>query len=143
MGAAHVVPGKSLWRFLDKLQTCDTLAFIQNDRLAYAVRNHLYIVNALGQQVLEARIPVPSTFESLAFIGLSDDLTRLAISALAKKPFVAGWPYYNKVLVYDLVSGRIVFQHILPQGSRAAAFSPDGHQLATVEQGVLVLRPVP
>jgi|NGEPerStandDraft_6_1074524.scaffolds.fasta_scaffold57512_2 hypothetical protein len=142
-GAARIVSSQRVWQSIDNLPMCDSLAFIGNNELAYAFDGDLYIVDAAAKQVFRARIPVGGTFESPALIGLSDDYTRLAISALAKKPVASGWPYHDQVLLYDLVSKRLIFRHALPQTPRAAALSPDGHQLATIEQGTLVLIPVP
>ncbi len=142
-GAGHIVSEQPRWRPLDALPICDSLVFVEDDKLAYAFDGDLYVVNAAGEQVLKIRIPVGGSFEAPAFIGLSDDSKRLAISALAKKPLASGWPYYDQVLLYDLVSKRLIFKHALPQTARAAALSPDGHQLATIEEGVLMLTPVP
>ena len=142
-GAGHVVSKQTPWPLMDALPICDSLAFIENDKLAYAFDGNLYIVDAAAEQVLKLRIPVGGTFESPALVGLSDDSRRLAISALAKKPLSSGWPYYDQVLLYDLVSRRLIFKHVLPQIAHAAALSPDGHQLATIEQGTLVLTPLP
>ncbi len=141
--SAKIVSKDRAWRFSEALPLCDSLTFIGDDELAYALESHLYIVNAAGKQVLKARIPVPNTFEGPALVGLSDDHTRLAIAALDKKPFAGGWPYYDQVFVYDLPSKRLIFRRTLPQTPRAAALSPDGHQVATIEQGALILIPVP
>jgi hypothetical protein len=125
------------------LPLCNSLAFIGDDGLAYTFDGHLYVVDVAGKQLLNIRIPAPTTFQAPAFIGLSDDKTRLAISVLVKKPFTAGWPYYDELLLYDLDSKRLIFRRILPQSPRLAALSPNGHQLATIEQGTLVLTAVP
>lgn len=54
-----------------------------------------------------------------------------------------GWRYYNEVFVYDLRAKHIIFKHALAEGAYAAAISPDGRQLATVEDGILKLFSMP
>lgn len=141
--SAHVVSSHVDWQSIEALPLCDSLAFIENNELAYAFDGDLYVVDNTGKQVLKARIPIRATFQAPAFVGLSDDRTRLAISTLGKKPLTSGWPYYDDVLVYDLVSKRLIFRHALPQGIRAASLSPDGHQLGSIEHGTLILTPLP
>lgn len=141
--SAQIVSKSRNWQSTGNLPLCDSLTFLGSDRLAYAFDGHLYVIDAAGKQLVKVRIPAPNTFEAPAFVGLSDDTTRLAISALVKKPFAVGWPYYDELLMYDLVSKRLIFRRTLPQGPRAAALSPDGHQLASIEQGTLVLLAVP
>lgn len=52
------------------------------------------------------------------------------------------WPYYNEVLVYDLSTKKLLLRHAL-NGGYVAAFSPDGHYLATIETGILKILPIP
>ena len=141
--SAHIVSQDVVWRLAENLPLCDSLTFIGKDKLAYALQDRLYVIDAFGKQVFEARIPVRETFQLPSFVGLSDDHTRLAIVALDKKLFAKGWPYFEQVFVYDLPSERLIFRRALPQTPRAVALSPDGHQLATIEEGVLVLTSVP
>jgi hypothetical protein len=89
------------------------------------------------------RIPVSSAFAMPGFIGLSEDRTRLALSALQREQTPAGWPYHTEVFVYDLALKRMIFRHALKKGSVAEALSPDGHHLATIERGVLTLVSIP
>jgi hypothetical protein len=143
-GAAHIVSSQPKWRSLDALPACDPLAFITSDTLAYASAGTLYIVDSNGKQLFEAGIPAADSFETPRFVGLSDDHTRLAISALRRKFFSSGWPYYDEVYAYDLASKRRIFKHALPRGSdNAMALSTDGHQMATIEQGILMLTSIP
>jgi len=143
-GAAHVVSSQPRWRSLDALPACDPLVFIASDKLAYAFSGNLYIVDSNGRELFRAGIPAAESFETPRFVGLSDDHTRLAISALKRKFFSFGWPYYDEVYVYDLVSKHRIFKHALPRGSDSAmALSADGRQIATIEQGILMLTPVP
>jgi hypothetical protein len=101
-------------------------------------------VDSNGKELFKARIPVADSFQTPKFVGLSDDHTRLAISALRRKYFSSGWPYYDEVYVYDIVSKQRIFKHALPRGADSArALSTDGHQLATIEQGILTLTPIP
>ncbi len=51
--------------------------------------------------------------------------------------------YYYEVLVYHLMAKHMVLKYPLPKGLRAAALSPDGHQLATIEEGILRLIRIP
>ncbi len=141
--SAHIVSQDVVWRLAENLPLCDSLTFIGKDKLAYALQDRLYVIDASGKQVFEVRIPVRETFQLPSFVGLSDDHTRLAIVALDKKLFAKGWPYYDQVFVYDLPSKRLIFRRTLPQTPRAVALSPDGHQLATIEEGVLMLTLVP
>jgi len=142
-GAAHITSDKVAWRPLDTIPACDPLTFISSDRLAYAFDGSLYTVDSSGKELLQARIPAPDTFEEPRFIGLSEDHARLALSALKKKTFSSGWPYHDEVFVYDLVSKRLIFKHALEPGYGAEALSPDGHQLAVISQGALLLIPLP
>jgi hypothetical protein len=142
-GAAHVINARVEWRGLEHLPACDPLTFIGEDALAYAVDGHLYVVDSKSEQRLGLRIPAPDTFEMPRFIGLSDDHMCLALSALRKETISSGWPYHQEIFVYDLASKRMILQHMLKKGSPHAALSPDGHQLATIEQGVLTLIPIP
>ena len=83
------------------------------------------------------------TFAAIAILLLAfADLA--AISVLKRKFFSSGWPYHNEVYVYDLVSKQRIFKHALSQRSDSAiALSTDGHQIATIEQGILMLTRVP
>jgi hypothetical protein len=142
-GAAHVISTRAEWHGLEELPACDPLAFIGDDSLAYAVDGHLYVVDSKAHQRLSLRIPeTPDAFHLPGFIGLSDDHTRLALSALQRQRISSGWPYYEEVFVYDLVSKRMIFEHALKNFS-GPVLSPDGHQLAVIEQGVLTLLSVP
>jgi hypothetical protein len=142
-GAAHVVSNQVSWRLPDKFPTCSPLVFVTRETLAFAVDGQMFVVDSNGKKLLQVRIPAPGTFESPRFVGLSDDGTRLAISALQRKETSSGWPYYDEVFVYDLVSKRMIFRHALQQGSVSMALSPDGHQLATIESGIRTVMPVP
>jgi len=142
-GAARVVSNKQTWRSFDSLPACDALTFIGNESLAYAFDGNIYVTDFGGKELFKAHIPVGSTFQAPRLVGLSDDNTRLAISALKKKPFSSEWPYHDEILLYDLSFKRLIVQLSLPAGSYAAALSPDGHQLATIEQGTLMLIPIP
>jgi hypothetical protein len=141
--SARIESNDRRWQSTEALPLCDSLTFIGDDQLAYAFDNFLFIVNAAGEQVFKARIPLPSTFQAPALVGLSDDHKRLAIVGLDKKHVAPGWPFFDRLFVYDLPSKWLIFRHTLPQTPRAASLSPDGHQLATIEEGVLVLTNVP
>lgn len=142
-GAARFVSARRVWRSLESLPACDALTFVGDDALAYAFDQRLYVVDFEGKKVLDAKIPAPHSFESPRFVGLSDDLNRLAISALNKKRLSRGWPWYDELFVYDLHKRHATFRYPLPQGAHAVALSPDGHQLATIEDGTLHLIPLP
>jgi len=80
--------------------------------------------------------------ESLAY-ATSQDLAVMATmkhGLLARKP--GTWPYYNEIFVYDLSAKKLLFKHALT-GGYAAAFSPDGHHLATIESGSLNILSIP
>jgi hypothetical protein len=143
-GAARVVSSKEDdWAFLNDLPACAFLTFIGNDEIAYAFDQRLYVVDRSGKQIMKARIPVPGSFVSPMFIGISDNYQRLAIRALKKNIFapVRSWP--PEIFVYDLTTKRRIFDHTLPVGSWASAISPDGHQLAVIEKGILKLIAIP
>jgi hypothetical protein len=142
-GAAHVVSARVEWRGIEQLEACDPLAFIADDSLAYAFDANLYVVDSKSDRRLKLRIPAPDTFEMPGLIGLSDDHTRLALRVLRREGISSGWPYYGEVFVYDLASKRMIFEHALKKGSIRAALSPDGHQLAAIEEGVLTLISIP
>jgi hypothetical protein len=142
-GASHVMSARVVWHGLDQLSACDPLAFIEKDSLAYASGDRLYIVDSKSHSLLNLRIPAPSTFQLPQFVGLSDDHTRLAISALRREKFTSEWPYYDEIFIYDLVSKRMIFEHALKKGSPNGALSPDGRQLATIEEGILTLLSLP
>lgn len=142
-GAAHVVSNQVSWRLPNKFPTCDPLVFVTKETLAFAVDGQMFVVDSSGKKLLQVRIPAPGTFQSPGLVGLSDDGTRLAIRALERKEASSGWPYYYEVFVYDLVSKRMIFRYALQQGSVSMALSPDGHQLATIENDVLTVMPVP
>jgi hypothetical protein len=139
-GSAHIESKGHNWSPLDKLPACDALTFIAEDRLAYAFDERLYLVDSSGKELLIGRIPVPDTFQAPMFRGLSEDHTRLAISALKRKNS-SGWPV--GIFVYDLISKRLIFSQTLRPGSIAAALSPDGHQVATIDHGALLLAQIP
>ena len=142
-GSAHIVSDQHSWHSLETLPACDPLAFITTDSLAYAFDAHLFVVDSTGKELLRIPIPAPVTFQAPRLVGLSEDHTRLAIAALKKKTLSSGWPYYDAVFVYDLVSKRIIFKQGLPSDANPLAFSPDGHQLAIISQGSLLLIQVP
>ncbi len=145
-GALHVEPDNVSWQSLAGLETCDTLTFVSNEALAFATGQDLYIVHKTGKVIFHSDIPAPDSFHMPDFVGLSDDRSRLAIMANMKhsiftlKPGV--WPYYNEIFVYDLKAKKVTFKHELVEGY-AAAFSPDGHRLATIESGKLKILSVP
>jgi hypothetical protein len=145
-GALHVEPNPKNWKALDALQACDALTFVGNEALAYALSQDLFIVDSNGKQLFHGHIPAPDSFRLPSMVGLSDDDTRLAIMANMKRSFFSlhrGWQYYNEVFVYDLRAKRMIFKHALAEGAYAAALSPDGRQLATVEEGILKLFSIP
>jgi len=145
-GSAHIVPNQQIWPSLSDKPACNLLTFIGNDQIAYAFDQDLYILARSGKQLLKARIPAPNSFSGPDFVGISDDYTRLAIQALKKKAFAKNesWPYYDEVFVYDLKANRIILRYASPIGSWVRpALSPDGHQLAVVEEGMLKLIPIP
>lgn len=145
-GALHVEPTHHNWTALDGLQACDALTFIGNEALAYALSQDLYVVDANGKQLFDGHIPAPDSFSLPSLVGLSDDDTRVAIMANMKRSLFSshrGWQYYNEVFVYDLRANHMIFKHVLAEGAYAAALSPDGRQLATVEEGILKLFSIP
>ncbi len=136
-GSARIVSGrKDDWAFLSDLPACDFLTFIGNDEIAYAFDQRLYVVDRSGKQIMKARIPVPGSFAGPSLVGISDDDQRLAIRALLQS-----WQY--EIFVYDLKTKRRIFNHTLPINSWAPALSPEGHQLAAIENGSLKLIPIP
>jgi hypothetical protein len=143
VGAGHVESADREWPSLAGLPACDVLAFIGDDAIAYAYEGHLYVMDATGKRLATLRIPAPNGNSAPNFIGLSDDCTRLAISAVKKKHFSRGATYYREVLVYDLSVKRLLLLYPLPANAGTAALSPDGRQLATIEDGVLKLTPIP
>ena len=146
VGALHVQPDPENWRSLDTLQACDALTFVGTEALAYATNQDLYVVHRSGKQLFHGHIPAPDSFHMPDLVGLSDDHSRLAIMAMMKRGMFATkpgtWPYYNEIYVYDLGAKRLLFKHALT-GGYAAAFSPDGHQLATIESGGLNILSIP
>jgi hypothetical protein len=145
VGSAHIVSSQHDWLALTDIPACDLLTFVGNDAIAYAFDKRLYVLDWRGKQMLNASIPASNTFQGPRFVGISDDEARLAISALKKKEFAASasWPYYDEVFVYDLKAKRMILRYALPVGSWVRpALSPDGHQLAVVEEGILKLIPI-
>jgi hypothetical protein len=143
VGSARIVSGSRDDWALSDFPTCGFLTFIGNDEIAYAFDQRLYVVDRTGKRMIKVRIPVLGSFAGPSFIGISDDHRRLAIAALKKNILapVRAWPH--EIFVYDLSTKRLIFSHTLPVESWAAAFSPDGHQVAAVENGILKLIPIP
>lgn len=145
-GALHVEPDKESWRSLDSLQTCDALTFVGNEALAYATSQDLYVVHKTGRELFHGHIPASDSFHLPDFVGLSEDRSRLAIMANMKRSIFdvnpGSWPYYNEIYIYDLNVKKLLFKHALI-GGYAAALSPDGHHLATIESGNLKILSVP
>lgn len=145
-GALHVQPDPENWKSVESLETCDALTFVGNKSLAYATNQNLYVVRQSGEQLFHGHIPAPNSFRFPGFVGLSDDHTRLALIATMKQGFLVRkpgtWPYYNEIFVYDLSAKKLLFKHALT-GGHAAAFSPDGHHLATIESGSLNILSIP
>jgi len=145
-GALHVQPEPENWKSVESLETCDALTFVGNKSLAYATSQDLYVVRQSGEQLFHGHIPAPVSFNLPNFVGLSDDHTRLALMATMKQGLLARkpgtWPYYNEIFVYDLTAKKLLFKHRLT-GGYAAAFSPDGHHLATIESGSLNILSIP
>jgi hypothetical protein len=145
-GALHVEPENASWQNLTSLETCDALTFVGNEALAYATNQDLYVVHKSGKQLFHGHIPAPDSFHLPDFVGLSDDHSRLAIMANMKRSIFAvkpgTWPYYNEIYIYDLNFKKLLFKHALT-GGYAAALSPDGHLLATIESGNLKILSIP
>jgi hypothetical protein len=145
-GALHIEPDKDSWRSLEALQTCNALTFVNNEALAYATDQDLYVVDKTGKELFRGHIPAPESFHLPGFVGISDDRTRIAIMANMKRSIFAvkrgTWPYYNEVYSYDLNAKKLLFKHALT-GGYAAALSPDGHHLATIESGSLKILFIP
>ncbi len=145
VGSAHIVSSHHDWLALTGIPACDLLTFVGNDAIAYAFDKRLYILDWRGKQMFNASIPAPNTFQGPSLVGISDDQARLAIRVVAKKKFAASgsWPYYDEVFVYDLKAKRVILRYALTVGSWVRpALSPDGHQLAVVEEGILKLIPI-
>jgi hypothetical protein len=145
-GALHVEPENASWQNLTTLQTCDALTFVGNEALAYATNQDLYLVHKSGKELFHGHIPAPDSFHLPDLVGLSDDHSRLAVMAIMKRSIFAvkpgTWPYYNEVYIYDLNVKKLLFKHAL-SGGYAAALSPDGHHLATIESGNLRILSIP
>jgi hypothetical protein len=139
-GALHVEPDSESWRSLDALQTCNALTFVNNEALAYATGQDLYIVDKTGKELFHGHLPAPDSFHLPGFVGISDDRSRIAIMVNMKRSVFAfkpeTWPYYNEIYVFDLNAKKLIFKRAL-MGGYAAALSPDGHHLATIESGNL------
>jgi hypothetical protein len=146
VGALHVQPDPENWKKLESLEACDALTFVGNESLAYATSQDLYVVRQSGEQLFHDHIPAPDSFHLPDFVGLSDDHRRLAVMAMMKQSLLATkpgtWPYYKEIFVYDLSAKKLLFKHALT-GGYAAAFSPDGHHLATIESGSLKILSIP
>jgi len=145
-GALHVEPENGSWQNLAGLQTCDALTFVGNEALAYAIDQDLYVVHKSGKELFHGHVPAPESFHLPNFVGLSDDHSRLAIMANMKRNIFAvkpgTWPYYNEIYIYDLNVHKLLFKHEISAGY-AAALSPDGHHLATIESGSLKILSIP
>jgi len=145
-GALHVEPENASWQNLASLQTCDALTFVGSEALAYATNQDLYVVHKSGKELFHGHIPAPDSFHLPDFIGLSDDHSKLAIMANMKRSIFAvkpgTWPYYNEIYIYDLSVKKLLFKHAV-SGGYAAALSPDGHHLATIESGNLKILSIP
>ena len=78
----------------------------------------------------------PKSYEIRAFVGRSSDGSRAALFGVRKSSSceLLGWfcPSSGKVVVFDPMSGRVIFELALPLGGRAE-LSPDGKHLATLE----------
>ena len=146
VGALHVQPDPENWKRVESLETCDALTFVGNESLAYATSQDLYVVRQSGEQLFHGHIPAPDSFHLPDFVGLSDDHTRLAVMAMMKQGLLSSkpgtWPYHNEIFVYDLSAKKLQFKYALT-GGYAAAFSPDGHHLATIESGSLNILSIP
>jgi hypothetical protein len=151
----HVEPDQESWKSLGRLEIFDLLTFVAQDALAFEQDHSLYVVNKDGKRLFHHHIPGPAAIwsagfvsesNSVGFVGLSDDGSRLAITSQMKRGILASkpgtWPFYNEVFVYNLIAKKLVFEHALHEGY-AAALSPDGHQLATIESGSLEILSVP
>lgn len=141
-GAAHIVTNGRRWQPFDKIPACFALAFLTEDRLAYALDRHVHVINSSGKEILRLRIPARESFQAPSLVSVSDDHIRLAIRALKKNPFAPVWAYYDEIVVYDLVSKRTLLKHSMPLAGGEEALSPNGHELATVERGMLRFFPL-
>ncbi len=131
------------WDALRGLPICGMVAFVGDDALAYVSDKHLYVTNHLGKQLFRQSVPAPDGVSLPFFSGISDDNSRIAIKAWKSRLFGKGaLSDYEEVFVYDLLSHKRLLSRAIPGGA-ASALSPDGKQLATIEDSVLVLSSVP
>lgn len=138
-GAAHFVSPDRTWPWLHALPACDSALITEND-LAYISDKHMHVVNGSGRETLSVRLPIRETFEAPRFVGIADNGSRVLISALRKKRTGPGWPYHEELLLYDFPRKSIIFRYELrPDWVVGMGLSPDGHAVATVENGTLNL----
>jgi len=133
------------WDSLRGLPLCGLLTFVGDDALAYTFDQQLYVTDHLGKQLFRESVPAPDVPISPFFSGISDDNSRIAIWAWKHKTFRKRneFPDYREVFVYDLPSHKRVFSRSLTSGTTGSALSPDGKQLATIEDNVLMLNSIP
>lgn len=143
--SAQILSKQRSWDSLRGLPICGMLTFVGDDALAYTFDQQLYVTDHLGKQLFRQSVPAPIGPSFPYFSGISDDNSRIAIAAWKHKIFHKPNEFseYGEVFVYDLLSHKRIFSRSLPSGTIASALSPDGKQLATIEDGVLMLNSIP
>lgn len=143
--STHILSPERTWEALNGLPICGMLTFVGDDALAYTFDQNLYVVDNYGKQLIRQSIPSPPEISLPFFSGISDDNSRIAISTLRRKFFrkPEEIPEYTEVFVFDLRSHKRILSRSLPSGGYVSALSPDGKQVATIENGVLMLNAVP
>jgi len=143
--STRIISRERSWGALKGLPICGFTTFVGDDALAYTFDRSLYVVNNGGKQLLRESIPAFDDMDSPFFAGISDDNSRLAIevwkSRVFRKP--GDYPKYKEVFVYDLPSHKRLLSIPLTSGTTASALSPDGKQLATIDDDLLKLIPIP
>jgi hypothetical protein len=143
--STQIISKERSWDGLRGLPICGMLTFVGDDALAYTFDQQLYVTDHLGKQLSRQSVPAPDGPSAPFFSGISDDNSRIAIWAWKHKTSRKRneFPDYKEVFVYDLSSHKRIFSHPFTSETTASALSPDGKQLATIEDNVLILNPIP
>lgn len=143
--STRILSPERTWEALNGLPICGMLTFVGDDALAYTFDQDLYVVDNHGKKLIQQTIPPPPDISFPFFAGISDDNSRIAISTWRRKFFrkPEEFPEYKEVFVFDLRSHKRILSRSLASGGTVSALSPDGMQLATIENGVLMLNAVP
>jgi len=143
--STRILSNERSWNALRGLPTCGFIAFTDDETLAYAFEQQLYLVSHLGKRISRQTIPAFDQMNLPSYNVISNDGSRVAIWVWKRRLIrkQGEYPEYREVFVYDLHSHARVFSHPLITGTAASALSLDGKQLVTIDDGLLSFYSLP